>query len=223
MKAGLDSLKNQSCIRHGCIITGGTEQVSGTIFLLHCCTNNLPIMLERHVCNVMHSYLYCTILYIYIYLFPSLLSSPRMRARGNERTQSGWGVMGAMERLTEEDVRKLTAAQTNALRHWLRIPYGSKTGTTAEKRERVWRRIRDEEAGQLPRHVWKAIVEHSMAESMPAFDKKIRETGPRTPSKKDSIKVRYPSLTGPTAGVGRLTVKDLVGTSGVEQCSGAQS
>ena len=78
-----------------------------------------------------------------------------------------------MERLTEEDVRKLTAAQTNALCHWLRIPYGSKTGTTAEKRERVWRRIRDEEAGQLPRHVWKAVVEHSMAELMLAFDKKI--------------------------------------------------
>ena len=128
-----------------------------------------------------------------------------------------------MERLTEEDVRKLTAAQTNALCHWLRIPYGSKTGTTAEKRERVWRRIRDEEAGQLPRHVWKAVVEHSMAESMPAFDKKIRETGPRTPSKKDSIKVRYPSLTGPTAGAGRLTIEDLVGNSGPEQRSGAES
>ena len=62
-----------------------------------------------------------------------------------------------------------------------------------------------------------------MAESMPAFDKKIRETGPRTPSKKDSIEVRYPSLTGPTAGAGRLTVEDLVGTSGLEQRSGAQS
>ena len=78
-----------------------------------------------------------------------------------------------MERLTDEDVRKLTVAQTNALCRWLRIPYGSKTGTTAEKRERVWRRIRDEEAGQLPRYVWKAVVAHSMAELMPAFDKKI--------------------------------------------------
>ena len=146
-----------------------------------------------------------------------------MRARGDERTQSGWGVMGAMEHLTEEDVRKLTAAQTNALSHWLRIPYGSKTGTTVEKRECVWRWIRDKEARQLPRHVWKVVVEHSMAESMPAFDKRIRETGPRTPLKKDRIEVRYPSPTGPIAGAGQLTVEDLVGNSGLEQRSGAQS
>ena len=62
-----------------------------------------------------------------------------------------------------------------------------------------------------------------MAESMPAFNKKIRGTGPRTLSKKDSIEVRYLSLTGPTVGAGRLTVEDLVGNSGLEQRSGAQS
>ena len=131
--------------------------------------------------------------------------------------------MEAMERLTEEDVRMLTAAQTNTLCHWLRIPYGAKTGTTVERRERAWKKVRDEEAGQLPKHVWKAVVEHSMTESMPAFDKKIRETGPQTPSKKENVEVRYPSRTDRTAGGQRLSLEDLVGTQGPEQRSGAQS
>ena len=154
-------------------------------------------------------------IYVYIYIFlSSLLSSPRTRARGDERTQSGWGVMEAMERLTEEDVRKVTVAQTNALCHWLRIPYGAKTGTTVERREQAWTKVREEEAGQLPKHVWKAVVEHSMTESMPAFDKKIRETGPQTPSKKENVEVRYPSGTDCTTGGQRLNLEDLVGTQG---------
>ena len=131
--------------------------------------------------------------------------------------------MGAMERLTKEDVRKLMAAQTNVLCHWLCIPYGSKTRTTVEKHKCVWRRNKDEEAGQLLRHMWKVVMEHSIAESMPAFKKKIRETGPQTPSKKDSVEVEYLSLTGPTVGARRLTIEDLVGNSGLEQRNRAQS
>ena len=60
-----------------------------------------------------------------------------------------------------------------------------------------------------------------MTESMPAFDKKIREIGPRTPSKKENVEVRYPSRTDRTAGGQRLSLEDLVGTHGPEQRSGA--
>ena len=55
-----------------------------------------------------------------------------------------------------------------------------------------------------------------MVESMPAFNKKIREIGPRTPSKKDNVEVRYPSLTGHTMGARRLKIEDLLGNSGLE-------
>ena len=107
--------------------------------------------------------------------------------------------MGAMGHLTKEDMRKLTVAQTNALCHWLRISYGSKTGTTIEKRKRIWRRIRDEEARHLLRHMWKAVVENLMAETVLAFDRKIIETGPRTPLQKDTVEVSYLSLICHTA------------------------
>ena len=124
--------------------------------------------------------------------------------------------MEAMERLTEEDVRKLTVAQTNVLCHWLCIPYGAKTGTTVERRERACTKVREEEARQRPKRVWKAFVEHSMTESMPAFDKKIRETGPWTPWTKETVEVRYLSLPDRTAGGEQMSLGDLVGTQGVE-------
>ena len=62
-----------------------------------------------------------------------------------------------------------------------------------------------------------------MAEAMLEFDKKIRETGPRTPSKKEVVEVRYPSPTAHTVRARRPTIKDLVGNSGLEQRSGARS
>ena len=55
--AALESLKNhaanpaQATIARG---TGGAGQVSVTVFSLHCCTNDLPVVLDEHVCNVLH-------------------------------------------------------------------------------------------------------------------------------------------------------------------------
>ena len=58
-------------------------------------------------------------------------------------------------------------------------PVWLQMGRTAEKCKCIWQWIRDEEAGQLPKHVWKVVVEHSMAESMLAFDKRSERQGPR--------------------------------------------
>ena len=97
--------------------------------------------------------------------------------------------MEAMECLTADDIRKFNAAQTNVLCHWLRILYGQKEGSTAEKRERVWRTIVEKKV-ELPSHVWQAILEHTPTETMPAFDKKLKDAGPPTPSKLEAMELR---------------------------------
>ena len=58
---------------------------------------------------------------------------------------------------------------------------------------------------------------------MPAFDKKIRESRPRTLSMKETVEVWYPSWTDCTVGGQRFSLEDLVGTQGPEWRSGAQS
>ena len=45
----------QSRTSHCCNGTGGAGQVSVTVLSLHCCTNDLPIVPNEHVCNVLHS------------------------------------------------------------------------------------------------------------------------------------------------------------------------
>lgn len=62
-----------------------------------------------------------------------------------------------------------------------------------------------------------------MMESIPVFDKKIREMEPQTPSKKENMEMWYPSLTNYIVGSQQLSLGDLVGTEGLEQRSGVQS
>ena len=55
----------QSHTNHGSVIIGGVGQVSGTIFSLHCCANDLHVVLEEHVCNVLHPCLCSSYVYIW--------------------------------------------------------------------------------------------------------------------------------------------------------------
>ena len=43
---------------------------------------------------------------------------------------------------------------------------------------------------ELPSHVWQAILEHTPAETMPVFDKKLKDVGPPTPSKLEAMELR---------------------------------
>ena len=76
-------------------------------------------------------------------IYISSFSLPLLRRHGERLSilRANRRQMEAMERLTADDIRKLNVAQTNALCHWLHIPYGQKEGSTMEKREQVWRTI----------------------------------------------------------------------------------
>ena len=155
-------------------------------------------------------------LYIYTFLSPFLPSHASARQRTHSERVGVYGSDGTAHRRGREEANGSTDQRVVPLAVH---PVWLKNGN--DGRETRTHMATDQGRGSLA--VAQACVEHSMVETVPAFDKKIRETGPRTLSKKEVVEVRYLSPTGRTAGARWLRIEDLVGNSGLEQRTGAQS
>ena len=88
-----------------------------------------------------------------------------------------------------DNMQKLNVAQTNALCHWLCIPYDLNKNSLVEKRVRVCRTIMEKEV-ELLTHVWWVVLEHTPTETISRFDKQLNETEPPAPSKLEAMELR---------------------------------